>query len=316
MVDQEPNAQVERELTQQELALSWLEYRESEVWKAQAKAEEDLKFALTYKPTRPGPRPDAEAGGSDHTDWMIANAEYREWPQRQQEEIRELEDIIDFRTYAELNYIGYEQDQIKEGADEAAILIEEYSELERQRRQKEAARKQEEEAWDATKTGKEMDGAHNVENQLKEIVGMARLERVPRHKEGNNGWRFIHHTAKEEGDNREWFNFHRHSPYGQITIVSGFDDGLRVEVVDFSNPQKTEQKPKSDFGDSMSFTVKDGKVFEYQRGKQERSYEYGYATYIGSKRSPVFEQEDMDKVRKLTTSLSSDMQLAAQQRNY
>jgi len=122
-----------REWSPKELASSWLDVQTKLLDGKVKSAETSLRFYETYQP-KPASRPsNVEPGSMDASDWDIAEAEFDNWPEEQNEMIELYEGERDDLN-RQLEDLGDEKGGVKDGNQE---LIEKYSQLEKARREKE-----------------------------------------------------------------------------------------------------------------------------------------------------------------------------------
>ncbi len=118
-----------------QLANSWLDFQTGQLEGRIKDAENEINFYETYKPKIPARPSSVESGSKDADDWAVAEEEFANWPEEQEAKIEffsgEKEGLEE-----QLVELDEKRRGIQEG-DQG--LIEECSELERTRREKEEA---------------------------------------------------------------------------------------------------------------------------------------------------------------------------------
>jgi hypothetical protein len=150
----------EKESTPQELAQSWLSFKQEEVEKSIKMAQHGLRFSQTYQPKYPTEK--GELGSMDESDYKVASLEVDEWMHGGREDTiahdeirlaelhREVEELVEMRT------------KIEQGDTK---LVELFAAYERERRQRISAA----ETLKNEREGKEFEGAEKASAQIKEI---------------------------------------------------------------------------------------------------------------------------------------------------
>lgn len=300
--------QVEREKqsTPFELADSWLSYRATVVQKEIDETQASRSFTENYEMKPLGPRPSwVEPGGLDASDWDIAEGEYNQWPEEKEEELDYLDGELR-RLEGEYATIRNYRGRIGEGD---TILIEELAGYEKERREKLEKRKQEieemERIYAEKKAGKEMDGVLETESVLRKLIDLVQSGSVPEDKPGNNGWELA----------RKWNNnMHDYiKNHFQIEFRLKFAEatGVHVEIKTYPGPilpYEKREKGRVDIGESIDFTLKEGKIYDWNKTKAERSYQWGYPDRRRGPSDELFDQSDFDSARNVISELYSDLE--------
>jgi hypothetical protein len=303
---EQPVAKQELESTPSELANSWLSYRASEVNKEMDRTEQSLKFEKSYQMESPGARPsNIEPGSMDASDWDSAEAEYNQSPDEQVKTINHLGDELQ-RLEGELGTITIYRGRVKEGDAE---LIEELSGYEKERREKLEKEKQETERMEKDyverKAGKEMNGVPETEAVLKKLISLVETGSIPEDKPGKNGWELT----------RKWNNkMHDYIKNDfQIELRLKFADatGVHVDMTTYPGPilpVEKREKGRMDIGESVDFRLGDGKIYDWNKCKMVRSFQYGYPNRSSISSDESFTQSDLDSARNVISELYSDIE--------
>lgn len=310
---------VEQQPTSLDLANSWLDYRITEVHHKIDRTKSSIHFTSTYEPKISARPSYVEPGSMDASDWNVAEGEYNQWPQEQEEELEHLNSRMD-DLEDELGTISGYREQVVQG-DTALVKI--FSEKEAARRaeiaEKERVMAERKRLEEEKVQGKEMEGVVEVEAQLRQVIELAQAKQLPQYKKGEKEWQFGWHNLKDQWNSRDLFDFDRGDHEVMMRIRSDEGEGISVHIDDFRNPQPSPEGQKykypADVGESMQFTVKEGKVYQWSKGQTERSWRWGYPEYQGKSSETSFEQTDFNHTREFLGELASDMKALVSQPN-
>lgn len=295
----------EPEPTPLELANSWLDHRDLVVTKELESAETSLRFNENYKPKPPHRPGNIEYGSLDYSDWEAEDAEYNQWPEEQEQSISFWEGEMG-KLEEELNTINESREEIN---DENVGLMNELAGKERERREKiEIKRKETGESERIAKEksdGREMNGVSEAESVLKRIISIG--ANVSEDEKGKNSW-----ELGRAWDDKHIYNKNNH----QVDVTLNFspEKGVAVRIDTFLEPvtpYEKRAKGQVDVGVKVSFTLKDGKIYNWDKGRPQRSYQWGYPELWGGTFGEDFEQSDLDNARKVLSELYSDLESLA-----
>lgn len=155
--------------------------------------------------------------------------------------------------------------------------------------------------------GKEMEGATEVEAQLRQVTDLVRSNQVAKYKRGENGWQLKRYSLKHEFSSRDFFDFDANDGQLKVRVYSDEDEGFFFEVKDFRRSQLSIVKGVGikNVGNSMSFAVKEGRVQHWHKGKIMQSYGEEKSRRLPLEES--FGQAEFDNARKLIADLTSDI---------
>ncbi len=308
--------------TPKELAHGWLAFRTSEVSREMGGVEALVSFTETYTSKTPGSLPAAMQGSSvDEEDWLKEVLEYDQWQYERQDELEVLYDKL-HQLRDELSTIGDHRKQI-DGDD--LELITRLSKLETQRREDiEVKRKREE----ARVLGVEFVGTQDLSTQLGEFVSLVRSGQIVEHVRAPNGWELARHypaevwhrdiAGLEDGKNPEQFQVYWR-PNAQdsrkkvsMRIYAGDDGSYTLDIEDFRNPEDAVYaNTKAIKGRSLSFAVREGRVFGPAAASVIEETKYGYPESHREGPALPFEQSTFDEVKGLIDNMVADFKASS-----
>ncbi len=263
-------------LSTQDLARSWLEYSGAKLAEKIRDAQRTLDSAIKQRPPKPpGPTPSwVEPGSMDASDWENERLAYDQWPEDHEEYIEYWENEV-LKLNDELEGIRSDIELVNTGS---SALIDRYAMLEierivradESRRRRESQDEEFKREDEQSKGEKEMDGASDVENDLKQIANLLREGVIPRSKKGTRGW-----LASSTGTILGFYDgseLSSRTPSVRVDIGALRDGGRRVVVRDWRNAQSLEEKHpynnrgKARKGKFYSADVKGDKVSYYRAG--------------------------------------------------
>lgn len=312
-------------LSPEELANSWLNFREAEARQRIQGVQQRLDFVHGYNPQPPGLRPlYIEPGSTDASDWEVAELEHDQWPVEQEEAIERANIDLD-SLYDDLARVQDFRSKIVEGDHE---LVVRFAAAEKKRRfdlaiQQKRAKDQKK----AREEGVEFEGAAEVISKLNELTGAINSGQIPEGAGDPQGWRFSRHFPEERRNlgglpstNPEQFLFSFRDRQGLkgtsqvfMRVVKPTEDSYELTIDDLQNPiegQKYEGGPKVPTGVNYSLRLQSTRAFEPHVGGATVNNTYGYAETEHGQGTPgnrFFEQEHFNRVKGLVKDLSSSM---------
>lgn len=301
----------EREPTPAELANSWLDYRNAEVRKELAQTNDSIKFTRTYQPEAPIRPSYVEPGSMDASDWNVAELEYAQWDDEREEELERLDDKVD-GLHDQLSAISDHRQAVAEGTNKTLIATLAAKEIERREKIAEVERQAEERRRieEELSKGREVEGAVELEKELVTVASVSRGGTVKQYQRGPAGWQVGWRAPKDNMNPRDLFDFDKDNHTVMVRVYSDEGNGMSVEIDDFTHPEPadTPRKYQVDYGNSYWLTVKDGKVYNWGRGRMERAYQYGYPDYHRSRsETEVFGQREFSEVKSIVDELATDL---------
>lgn len=291
------------EPTPLELANSWLDFRESAVQKEIAANETSRHHTENYKMKHPGARPSwIESGGMDESDYEMELAEYNQWPDEQEDTLNYLDNK--FRKLdSELITIDEYRDRLE---DNDLPLIEELAEKEKGRREKIEIKQKRAEEFERVRTlkreGTEMNGVSEAESVLQKIIKLG--SETAENEKGKSGW-----ELRRAWDDKQIYD--KNNCQVEVTLEFSDDIGVAVRINTFLEPITPfakRIKNQVDNGIALDFTLKEGKIYNWDKGRVKRSYQYGYPESQHFSAGESFEQTDFDNARKVLSELYSGLE--------
>lgn len=232
----------ETRLTPADLARSYLGHKGAEIIREIAAAENSRRFHETYNPKSPGAKPSwIEPGGMDESDWENEVGASSQYDDERDEFVSYWEKEIK-RLQNEKGKLNVDFSKVSKG-DPA--LIEIYSRLEKERREKieaEAKRKEElEKRAEEERDEREMDGASEIYDGLLDIFNMSnqlKKSKAPK------GW----YIGTKEND-RLILGFFREQQMNRSPLMIRYDvfkrpdGGMRVTIKDWREADELNDHP-------------------------------------------------------------------------
>jgi len=298
-----------KESTPQELANGWLSHRETEVQKELDEIKFSRKLTLSHDSRHSASRPSyVEAGSTDASDWDLVEGEEAQWPEERDEKLEylsgeqqrlddELTTIEDYRERVEDGDLSL----ITELSEKEKIRLEE---LQKQREKREKM----EQVFAEKRAGKEMVGTQETGAVLQKLVDLVKSNDIPENKPSENGWEL----ARNFGDVHI---YDKNDSQIEFRLSLTQNDGFKIDITTFPGPilpYEKREKGRVDVGHSTSFSLRENKIYNWNKCKAERSYKYGYPDrhLIGSEQEE-FDKSDFDSARNVISELYSDMEVLA-----
>jgi len=245
-----------------------------------------------------------EPGSIDASDWDIAGGEFNQQEEEKEEKLNYLDGEIE-RFNEELNTIHRYKYHIDNGDRK---LIKELAGYEQERREKIEKQRQEVEKmkkiFAEKKAGKEMDGVQETELVIQKLIDLVHSGGITENKPGENGWEL----------ERKWnkrYDYNKNDSQIELKIIFPETLGVRVEIATYSGPilpYEKREEGRIDIGELVGFTLKEGKIYDWNKSEVKRSFQWGYPDYSSSVEPfGQFEQSDFDNTRNVVSELYSDL---------
>lgn len=303
------------EMSPKDLARGWVEYNSAKLLKTLDDAEKSLDYEKRLKqPKPPGPRPAGlEPGGLDASDWNNAQLEYNQWDDDHQGSIDYWENRVQ-ELYDEQEGLRSDLELVNQGN---TSLIRRYSSLEIDRRVKAEKDRVNRETSDAewqrqaedAKSEKEMDGAADVENDMKQIRNLLKEGVIPRSEKGPKGW-----MVSSDGLIFGFYNgseLSERTPSVRIDAGISSDNIVSIVVRDWRDAQPVEKHPFNRYGEARkgkfySVRIKDGKASYYRAGEViDSSHEFPSEEILATRDG--FGQAQMYALRDIIEEAAEDL---------